>query len=170
MASQKVVCWNSAGIRASTSSTSEKLAFFNKEFPNANFAIAAFIETHHKNVDEIPEEFKEFETTHNIVHTPAQNETHSGIIVLISKEHEIITQTEVIPGRLLNVKIRKNLRDRNISVFYGPQWAKMKKENIIETLNYFHEVHKISDRNIILGDFNFADNDLDKGRKMDNRD
>ena len=47
MMGQKIICWNSAGIRASADSTPLKLAFFDKEFPNANFDIAAFVETHH---------------------------------------------------------------------------------------------------------------------------
>ena len=48
MGSKKVVLWNSAGLRASAASTSAKFNFFDSQFPNANFAIAAFVETHHK--------------------------------------------------------------------------------------------------------------------------
>ena len=54
MAVPKVICWNSAGLRASTVTTPKKMAFFDSQFPNANFAIAAFIETHHKSEQEIP--------------------------------------------------------------------------------------------------------------------
>ena len=31
-------------------------------------------------------------------------------------------------------------------------------------------IHKIENDNLILGDFNFIDNDIDKGKYMDNRD
>ena len=69
MANQKIVCWNSAGIRASANSTTMKLAFFDREFANGNFAIAAFIETHHKDTSDFPEQFQEYEKTHHLVHS-----------------------------------------------------------------------------------------------------
>ena len=168
--SQKVVCWNSAGMRASANSTALKFAFFEKEFPNANFAIAAFIETHHKDAGDYAHEFKEFEVTHNVIHTPVKNESHSGIIVFINKEYEIKSHVEVIPGRLLNVKISRNRKQQNLTFFYGPQWSKMKKEEILKTIDHFDGLHHINDRNLIIGDFNFIDNDLDKGKNMDSKD
>ena len=56
MGSSGVICWNSAGIRAGSKSTPEKLAFLDSQFPNANFAILALVETHHKNEEDIPGE------------------------------------------------------------------------------------------------------------------
>ena len=170
MASQKVVCWNSAGIRATANSTPKKFAFFDKEFPDGKFAIAAFIETHHKSEEDFPEEFKAYKVTHHLLHTPTKDETHGGIIVFINKEYNIISQKEVIPGRLLNVKFNKDKKERNLSLFYGPQWRKMKKEEIIKVLDYFDGIHDINSNNMILGDFNFVDNDIDKGKGMDARD
>ena len=46
----------------------------------------------------------------------------------------------------------------------------MKKEEIISIIDFFDEIHGINDNNIILGDFNFVENDIDKGKKMDNKD
>ena len=42
-----------------------------------------------------------------IVHSPVKDETHSGIIILISKEYEILDETETLPGRLFTVKLEK---------------------------------------------------------------
>ena len=44
MAELKVVMWNSGGLRAAAGSTDHKLTFFDKEFPQADFSIAAFLE------------------------------------------------------------------------------------------------------------------------------
>ena len=172
MASQKVICWNSAGIRASANSTAKKFAFLDKEFPNAGFAIAALIETHHKSEDDFPDEFKEYKVTHHLIHTPTHVETHGGIIVFISKLYDITDQKVIIPGRLLNIKIihKDTKREHNLSLFYGPRWNNMRKEEILKTINYFDTIHDIENNNMILGDFNFIDNDLDKGMKMDKRD
>ena len=50
------------------------------------------------------------------------------------------------------------------------QLAKMKKEDITECLETFNDLHNPSEINLILGDFNFVDFDIDKGKKMDQRD
>ena len=66
MGSESVILWNSAGLRASTDSTAAKFAFFDSQFSNAKFSIAAFVETHHKDQDFTPD-FGQFEKTHNII-------------------------------------------------------------------------------------------------------
>ena len=74
MAFPKVTCWNSAGIRAGANSTPKKIVFFDKEFPQANFAIAAFLETHHKNDEDIPDYFHSLQNTQHIIHTPTHTQ------------------------------------------------------------------------------------------------
>ena len=100
MASLRIVCWNSAGLRASAESTPNKIAFFDNKYPNGNFGIAAFVETHHKDESEIPDEIKQYMTTHHLLHTPTPaGETHNGIIVLISKQYSILSKEILIEGR-----------------------------------------------------------------------
>ena len=43
-----IVLWNSAGLGASADSTLQKFSCFDSQFKNANFSIAAFVETHHE--------------------------------------------------------------------------------------------------------------------------
>ena len=106
MAAQKVIMWNSAGIRTSANTTSDKMDFFNNTFKNGNFAIAAFIETHHKNEEDIPYKIKEHLISHHLVHsTTPKDHTHKGIICLINKEYEILQHNEPIQGTLMNVEI-----------------------------------------------------------------
>ena len=86
-----MICWNSAGLRASTVTTQEKMGFFNSQFPNGDFALAAFIETHHKTEEEIPDTIKEYKVTHHLIHTPTgAGQTHKGIIVLLNKCYDIL--------------------------------------------------------------------------------
>ena len=172
MTSRKIVCWNSAGIRASGRNTPMKVAFFEKEFPNANFNVAAFIETHHKDVDDFPVVFKEYERTHHLIHTPTLSETHGGIVVFVGRNNDIIDHSELIPGRLLNIKFTDKINSEsfNLSIFYGPQWKKKKKEDVIEIVNLFNSAHDATDNNIIIGDFNFVEHDVDKGKNMDGKD
>ena len=172
MASRKIVCWNSAGIRATGKNTPMKITFFEKEFPNANFNVAAFLETHHKDTDDFPVVFKEFERTHHLFHTPTLSETHGGIVVFVSRNNDIIDHKELIPGRLLNIKFadRFSGEQLNLSIFYGPQWRKKKREDVEKIVDFFNSAHEITDNNIIIGDFNFVEHDVDKGKNMDGRD
>ena len=86
MIAPTIVMWNCGGIKAPSKSTPANTAFFDKEFPNANFDIAALIKTHHRNEAEIPGLIKEYTITHHLIHTPTTpNSTHAGIIVLVAK-------------------------------------------------------------------------------------
>ena len=67
------------------------MGFFDKEFPEANFSVAAFLETHHKNEDDSPDLIREYIITHHCIHTPTPHDhKHSGIIILISKNYDIL--------------------------------------------------------------------------------
>ena len=103
MGSNKVICWNSSGIKSGSKYTPDKLAFLDSQYPNANFAILALVETHHKNKEDIPDELLEYESSHFLFHTPTHDETHGGIIVFVSKNFNILKDEVVIPGRLLNI-------------------------------------------------------------------
>ena len=167
---QTITLWNSAGLRANAFSTSAKFNFFDSQFPNAQFSIAAFVETHHKDALDYTQDLGQYKQTHEILHSPVYNETHSGVIILISKEYVITSQSDIIPGRLYNVRLTKNDTALNLSVFYGPQWGKMNKEEISSVIEKFSPLHEHHENNIILGDFNFVDYDIDKGKKMSSKD
>ena len=162
--------WNCAGFRASATSTSSKFSFLSSQLSTTNFAIAAIIESHHKDSQDFCQDLGQYDQTHTIINSPVLNETHAGIILLINKNFEIISQSEVIPGRLLNAQLKHSNSTINLTVFYGHQWAKMKKEDITNTFRYFDNMHEADGRNMIIGDFNFVDQDVDKGKNMDQRD
>ena len=162
--------WNSAGFRASATSTPAKFGFLDSQFPNGGFNIAAILETHHKDEQDYSEELGHFCKTHNIFHSPVRNETHSGVIVLISKDFEIIRHSEPLPGRLMNFLVKKTGKTLNFSVFYGHQWAKMNNEDIITVLKEFDNRQDPADKHVIMGDFNFEEVDIDKGKGMSAKD
>ena len=51
-----------------------------------------------------------------------------------------------------------------------PSGGKMNKEEISTVIEKFSPLHDHSENNIILGDFNFVDFDIDKGKKMSSKD
>ena len=54
MASLNIALWNSGGLTATADSTPLKIDFFDKEFPNSQFDIVAFVETHHRDENDLP--------------------------------------------------------------------------------------------------------------------
>ena len=106
MAGLHVVMWNSGGLRAAADSTAQKMAFFDKEFPNANFSVAAFLETNHKNEDDFPDLINEYALNHHCIHalTPPKHK-HSGIIILVNKQYDILHSKVKMPGRMVNLKL-----------------------------------------------------------------
>ena len=100
MAMLNVVMWNCGGLWATTPSTPQKMGFFDKEFPEANFSVTVFLETHHKNEDDFPDLIREYIITHHCIHTPTPHDhKHSGIIILISKNYDILHSEIKMPGQ-----------------------------------------------------------------------
>ena len=119
MAVPKVLAWNCGGLKAHSGHADEKALYFEKEF-GVNFHMAFFLETHQKSAEEVPEELLRYEHTHHIILSPTpENESHSGILALISLDYQILEIKELIKGRILNVKVRNQYdgKDQNISPF-----------------------------------------------------
>ena len=173
MAGLKIVLWNSGGLCATTPSTPLKMGFYDKEFPNANFTVAAFVETHHKTENDFPDLIQDYALHNHVIHSPRTPEqTHTGIIVLISEAYDILQSKTIIPGRMINVIFIHNLtgHEYNLSVYYGYRLANLRKADILQIVGNFTGAHHLGDNNIIIGDFNFVDADIDKGKGSDNRD
>ena len=175
MAGLNVVLWNSAGLTASAVSTALKTGFFDKQFPVHSFSVAAFVETHHKSELDFPEYIRQSAINHHVVHAPTPpGYTHGGIIVLINKEYDVLHSQIADPGRLLNIRLSHaaTAHTYNITVYYGYVWARpgMTKAKMLQVLDLYRQVVPVQANNVIIGDFNFADLDIDKGKGMDTRD
>ena len=134
MAGLHVAMWNSGGLRAATPSTAQKMEFFDKEFPEANFSVAAFLETHHKNEDDFPDLSNEYCTRHHCIHAPTPpDNTHSGIILLVNKQYDVLHSEIKMPGRMLNVGLVHTVTKHayNLTVYYAPQVKKISKPQMV---------------------------------------
>ena len=97
---------------------------------------------------------------------------NSGIIILVNKQYDVLHSKIEIPGRMINLKLAHNVtkHEYNLTVYYAPQVKAMNKAQMVSIVNTFSQVHDVSQNNILIGDFNFADNDVDKGKGMSVRD
>ena len=102
----------------------------------------------------------------------AENETHTGIIGLISNDYDIIETKHLIQGRILNIKIQHKTEktNHNISALYldtNNHITKEKMQNMVRRLRLENEDHP---NNMIFGDLNFIDNEKDKINGLNNAD
>ena len=103
-----------------------------------------------------------------MVHTRATgDDPYAGIIMFVSKTFDILQKTDLIEGRLVNVKIRHQVNKKvyNITPLYGYSSKKESIQKIKLFTEQLNKVHTKEDQNYILGDFNFVDNDLDRTSK-----
>ena len=163
--------WNCAGL-TSTALSKKKVMYFEKNFMN-DFDIFFFVETHHRNLSEIPPEILRYQNSYHIIHSAAsEDEKYTGIIGLISRNYDIIETKHLIQGRILNIKIRhKNEKtDFNISALYldtNNHISKAKIEKVVSKLKRGNEEHQ---NNFILGYFNFVDHEKDKIKGLNSTD
>ena len=163
MAVVKGYSWNCGGLRSSSPLSRSKTIYFEKEFGNT-FDFFFFLETHHHNEEEIPKDILKYDSTHHIIQSPALgDETHAGILGLISKNYDTISNKDVIQGRLTNIKIRHKTEttEYNITAVYmdtNNHITKDKMQNVVRKLRLEYEEHA---NIIILGDFNFIDHEKD---------
>ena len=161
MAEINCALWNCSGL-LSASSTEEKMTFL-KSFTSTKFDILIFIETHHKKLDDISSLFHTYQSNFNLLHTEAEDgDPYAGIVVLVNNEF-ILTQTTILlPGRLLNFRIKCHKEEYNITAMYGYTGKNASQASLKLFTGPLEQQHNTSDNNIILGDFNFVENDLDR--------
>ena len=121
------------------------------------------IETHHKVLGDISPLLHALLKDSSIVHTKATSgDPYAGIAVLVNKNLEVLSYSEIIPGRLLNLRVKGSKKIYNISTIYGYTNQNATQEKMSHITSELTKLHCTSDNNIILGDFNFVDNDLDR--------
>ena len=134
MGSIRGFSWNCGGLRRSTASTTSKVMFFEKSFKNS-FDFFFFLETHHEDENDIPNELMRYEDTYDIVHSPRdENNTYTGIIGLIRKEYKVTDIEQTIQGRILSLKLTDTTEETTyrFSVVYFPTNNKFELEYYAE--------------------------------------
>ena len=168
MASLRTIVWNCASLRTGAAQSQDKALYFEKEHKK-NFQVAFFVETHHKSLTDFTPEILRYQTDYHIVHSPVSDaETHAGIIGLISKKYSIVETKDLLPGRVLNTKIRgvDDKVDHNLTAVYLETNNKLTKDKMTNILSLVREEIQDHTNNMLLGDFNFIDHEKDKAKGL----
>ncbi len=169
MGGMKGFAWNCGGLRRHTASTFPKVMFFEKTFKN-NFDFFFFLETHHKDVNDIPNELLRYQDTHHIVHTQTDTtDTHTGIIGLVKNKYDISDIENIMQGRILRLKITdtSTRSSHRISIVYFPTNQNMDNDFMQQIVR---KLRSNDESYFILGDFNFIDHPKDKKNGLGQKD
>ena len=155
----RVGMWNCSGLLPS-SFASEKMSFIGTL---ADFDVLILIETHHKDLKDISPLLRSYDLTHEVLHTEAPtDDPYAGILVLVSKAYSLLNPSVLLPGRLLNFSLENGMERHNLSVLYGYTGSQATPANMGRISELLKNYHRPTDNNLILGDLNFVDNDLDR--------
>ena len=173
MGSLRGFSWNCGGLRRNSPATLSKIMYFEKNYL-CSFDFFFFLETHHQDKNDIPNELMRYEETHHIIHSETDGEeTHSGIIGLIRKDYKVSEPKQLIQGRILHLSITDTAKEttHHISVVYLPTNKNLNAQlmtNIVHNLRLPNE--NDIDNYIIVGDFNFIDHEKDKKNGLTSKD
>ena len=73
-----------------------------------------------------------------------------------------------MPGRMVNVHLAHTVTKHayNLTVYYAAQFKHLTKPQMVNIVQHFSQVHDVSQNNVIIGGFNFAEAGVDKGKGM----
>ena len=86
----------------------------------------------------------------------------AGILVLVNNQLRVPHQNVALPGRIINFGVKSGEDNFDISAVYGYTGVKANRENLALMTGLLSERHEMSHLNMVLGDFNFVDDDLDR--------
>ena len=153
--------WNCSGLLP-TSSAQTKMDFLNACF-SKKVDILILIETHHKALQEISSLLQTYTNNSSLIQTEAtQEDPYAGIAILINNNLTLLQQTNLLQGRMLNFKIQCYKKVYNVTAMYGFTGKNASKEKMEQMTAYLLQHHHSSDNNIIMGDFNFVESELDR--------
>ena len=166
MASFHVKSWNCRGIKARSPSTPPKLDFLETQFNSHPFDILVLLETHHKDMQDLPPLLHGFGLTHHFLHSPTQApDTHCGVIVVIDKTlFDIIDSDLSIPGRLITATLRHRPTqvDYVFSFYYGLLPDRSTVPALRRAMTALTLPHTADGNSFFIGDFNFVDRAIDR--------
>ena len=157
----KCALWNCSGI-LSSSSAQDKLDFLASKF-DGSWDILVLVESHHRRLADIHHSLHTLSNKFRLIHTEASgDDPYAGIVVLINKKYDVLQQNVLIPGRLLNFEIGTSKHKYNFTAVYGHTGHDVSRSKLSTFVDELARCHRVGDRNILLGDFNFVENDLDR--------
>ena len=127
------------------------------------FDILILLETHHTEFEDIQTLLHGYSGNIETLHTgKADGDPYAGILVLVNNQLRVTHQNVVLPGRIINFGVKSGEDNFNISAVYGYTGVKANRENLALMTGLLSERHEMSHFNMVLGDFNFVDDDLDR--------
>ena len=115
--------------------------------------------------EKICQDIKDFEITHKVIHSfKSENDSYACLTFVISKNYEVTDQHELEKGRIYQIRCESMLMSDlkyNIVGFYGypSDYSTVQRNRHISKVK---ESLKVDEINILMGDFNFVEESIDR--------
>ena len=166
----RLLTWNCNGL-----SDERKITFFRSNFNDLKGVdFALLVETHLSDQNNHNcEGIEDFERTYNVVHSYREpNDSHAGLCFVLSKNYIIRETKDLVNGRIFKVLCESKTKTKtgtfyNIVGFYGltSNASAMESKAQFQKIKASLNTDKI---NILMGDFNFVEDALDRNGKLRN--
>ena len=160
--SYKIVTWNAGGLHKGSEHGRQRGDFLSRLWQeNSNLEIMCVQETHCKSDGDLCQNVIDLKTRLNVLHSPAvEGDGWSGVLMIMTKDWEVIDSTVGVPGRVLSVKVRGKIFGEmlNFVVVYGKTGAN-DRGAWIDGLN---DVMDLAYTSVVMGDFNFVTEERDR--------
>ena len=113
--------WNSGGLRAAPPSTAQKMEFFDKGFLR-QISLSQPFWKHITKMRMISDLINEYRTHHHCIHAPTPlDNKHSGIILLVNKQYDVLHTEIKMPSRMVNIHLAHTVTKHayNLTVYYA---------------------------------------------------
>ena len=143
--------------------------FLQNQYPTHQFDILTLLETHHTQKEDLPDLITEYSVHHHLIHSPAPiSDPFSGIVVMVNGDFTVLEKNILLPGRIITIKFEHNLTNEqyHLTLYYGVQPSKTSKDQLEKVFSTLTTDHTLKTNSIILGDFNFVNEDVDRTHGM----
>ena len=98
------------------------------------------------------------------------SDTHAGLSFITSRNYSVIEKREIIEGRILNLKCESKTEPGTIYNLVGFCGHISNKTVSLrqDTINALKDALSMTHINILMGDFNFVEDALDRNGKLPN--
>ena len=169
MATLKIVSWNCRGLHRDSPQNFNKMFFLEKQYPTHEFDILTLLETHHTKKEDLSDMITEYNLHHQIFDSPAPaSDPYSGIIVALNNDFKVLKMDILLPGRIITINFEHNITHEqyHLTLYYGVHPHNTSIDQLGKVFSTLTTDHTLKTNSIIIGDFNFVNDDLDRTHGM----
>ena len=157
-----VVTWNAGGLHRGSGVGGQRGDWLLREWgEDGCLRVMAIQETHCKDDGDLCDSVRDLSARLNVIHSPAvDGDAFAGVMLVLARDWEVIESVVGVPGRVLSVRVKCGVTEEclNFVAVYG----KAGGADGGAWLDGLADVMDQTYTTVVLGDFNFVQEDRDR--------